>query len=238
MLRDRLLARIAEMGDAVDHQRLAAEVLGISGAPPALARRLVAQALVIEDRQADWHQHGERLCREAPAGPAVYILKDGEDCVLYVGKAIDLRRRLRAHFARRRWRSMPPELSRVVDAEWIRVGSDLEALLREAMLIDELQPVVNVQIAAPELSTRDLPTALVRDVLVVVPSIEEDSAEIIAARVDGPCLIQRTRRNGADLGVHSARFIRFFRRTSLQIRPSTCSGRPEHVEGRNPQSTI
>jgi predicted GIY-YIG superfamily endonuclease len=217
MLRDRLLARIAEMGDAVDHQRLAAEVLGIRGAPPALARRLVAQALVVEDRQADWQRHGERICREAPAGPAVYILRDDEGRALYVGKAIDLRRRLRAHFARRRWRSMPPELSRVVDAEWIRVGSDLEALLREAMLIDELQPVVNVQIAAPELATRDVQTGLVRDVLVVVPSIEEDSAEIVAARVDGPCLIQRTRRNGADLAVHSSRFVKFFKRSASQF---------------------
>jgi predicted GIY-YIG superfamily endonuclease len=218
MLRDRLLARIAEMGDAVDHQRLAAEVLGIRGAPPALARRLVAQALVVEDRQAGWQRHGERICREAPAGPAVYILKDEEGRALYVGKAIDLPRRLRAHFARRRWRSMPPELSRVVDAEWVRVGSDLEALLREAMLIDELRPIVNVQVAAPELSTRDLPSALVRDVLVVVPSVEDDSAEIIAARVDGPCLIQRTRRNGADLAVHSTRLVKFFRRSRSPIR--------------------
>ena len=39
------------MGDAPDHQRLAAEVLGIRGAPPELARRLVAQALVLEDRR-------------------------------------------------------------------------------------------------------------------------------------------------------------------------------------------
>jgi predicted GIY-YIG superfamily endonuclease len=205
------------MGDAVDHQRLAAEVLGIRGAPPALAQRLVAQALVVEDRQTDWQRHGERICREAPAGPAVYILKDEGGRALYVGKAIDLRRRLRAHFARRRWRSMPPELSRVVDTEWICVGSDVEALLREAMLIDELRPIVNVQIAAPELSTRDVPRALVRNVIVVVPSVEEDSAEIIAARVDGPCLIQRTRRNGADLAVHSARLVKFFRSNAFQF---------------------
>ena len=216
MLRDRLLARIAEMGDSVDHQRLATEVLGIRGAPPALAQRLVAQALVVEDRQAEWQQHGKRICRGAPAEPAVYVLKDESGRALYVGKAIDLRRRLRAHFARRRWRSMPPELSRVVDAEWICVGSDLEALLREAVLIDELRPIVNVQIAAPELSTRDVPRALVRNVIVVVPSVEEDSVEIIAARVDGPCLIQRTRRNGADLAVHSARLVKFFRGNAVQ----------------------
>src|SRR5262249_54869054 len=47
LLRDKLLDRLAAMGDAPDHQRLAEEVLGIRGAPPALARRLVEQALVV-----------------------------------------------------------------------------------------------------------------------------------------------------------------------------------------------
>src|SRR4051794_13636302 len=58
MLRDRLLARLADMGNSPDHQRLAAEVLGIRGAPPELARRLVAQALVLEDRRDEWKRIG------------------------------------------------------------------------------------------------------------------------------------------------------------------------------------
>src|SRR5580765_6715108 len=99
MLRDRLLARLAEMGDAPDHQRLAEEVLGIRGAPPELARRLIAQALVVEDRRDAWKRAGERVCAEAPASAGVYVLKDAADCALYVGKAVNLRRRLRAHFA-------------------------------------------------------------------------------------------------------------------------------------------
>src|SRR5258706_15390172 len=102
MLRDKLLARIAEMGAEPDHQRLAAEVLGIRGAPPALAKRLVAQALVLEDRRDAWRLAGGRICRDAPAEPGVYVLKDAEGRALYVGKAVNLRRRLRAHFAERR----------------------------------------------------------------------------------------------------------------------------------------
>src|SRR6202030_1358727 len=99
LLRDRLRARIAEMGDAPDHQRLAADVLGIRGAPPELARRLVAQALVLEDRRDAWRLAGERICRDAPATPGVYVLKDADGRALYVGKPTNLRRRLRAHFA-------------------------------------------------------------------------------------------------------------------------------------------
>jgi hypothetical protein len=210
MLRDRLLARIAEMGDAPDHQRLAEEILGIRNAPPALARRLVAQALVVEDRREVWRAAGGRICASAPPAPGIYILRDADGAALYVGKAINLRRRLRAHFAERRWRTLKAEMSRVVDAEWTEVGSELEALLREASLIGELRPPVNVQIGA-ELDARAIPAALVRDVIVVVPSVELDSAELVAATVDGDWMIQRTRRNGRDLAVHAQRLMRFFR---------------------------
>ena len=79
---------------------------------------------------------------------------------------------------------------------------------REAVLIQELQPPVNVQIGAPDLETREVPPALVRDVLVLVPSVEEDSVELVGARADGGCLLQRTRRNGADLAVHTVRLTK------------------------------
>ncbi len=211
MLRDRLRTRLADMGAAPDHQRLAAEVLGIRGAAPDLARRLVAQALVLEDRRDAWRRAGERICRNAPAAPGVYVLRDSEGRALYVGKAVNLRRRLRAHFAERRWRAIKPAMALAADAEWTEVGSDLEALLREAALIAALQPEANVQIGAPDLDARDVPRALQRDVLVLLRSIEADSVELVAAAVDGRTMIQRTRRSGADLAVHAQRVMRFFR---------------------------
>jgi len=203
---------MAEMGPAPDHQRLAAEILGIRNAPPDLARRLVSQALVVEDRREAWRHAGERICADAPPAPGVYVLRDETGLALYVGKANNLRRRLRAHFAERRWRGVKAALARVANAEWEETGSELEALLREAELIQALDPVVNVQIGPPEVTTRDIPSALVRDVIVIVRSVEPDSAELIAGRADGGWLIQRTRRSGADLAVHAARLIKFFMR--------------------------
>jgi len=226
LLRDKLLARIAEMGDAVDHQRLAAEVLGIRGAPPALAKRLVAQALVLEDRRDVWRRSGERICRDAPAVPGVYVLKDADGRALYVGKAVNLRRRLRAHFAERRWRAIKPELARAAGAEWREVGSELEALLREAALIQELQPPVNVQTSAPALDTRAVPQALVRDVVVILPSVEDDSVELVAACVDGAWMIQRSRRSGADLAVHTTRLWRFFNSALRRLRDPVAPAAP------------
>ena len=47
--------------------------------------------------------------------------------------------------------------------------------------------------------------------VVLVPSVEPDSVEFVAARVDdGAWMIQRTRRSGADLAVHTHRVWRFF----------------------------
>ena len=100
-------------------------------------------------------------------------------------------------------------MARIADAEWREVGSELEALVREAALIDELKPAVNVQIGPPALDTRDMPRALVRDVIVLVPSVDADCVELVAARADGAWMIQRTRRSGADLAVHTQRLMRF-----------------------------
>ena len=210
LIRDRLLARLAEMGGAPDHQRLAAEVLGIRNATPELARRLVAQALVVEDRREAWRRAGEQIAAKAPAAPGVYVLRDESARAVYVGKANNLRRRLRAHFATRRWRGLKAPFARLADAEWQEVGSEVEALLREASLIEELQPAANVQVGAPNLETRAIPATLVRDVIVVVPSVDPESAELVAARADGGWLIARTPRDGSQLKTDAMRLMRFF----------------------------
>ncbi len=211
MLRDRLATRMAAMGEPLDYPRLAADVLGIHGAPPALARRLVAQALVIEDREESWQRAGLRICRAAPTSPGVYVLRDADGRALYVGKAVNVRRRLRSHFAPRRWHSLKPAVARVATAEWREVGSEIEALLLEADLIRQLQPATNVQVGPPALRTRKIPAAIIRDVVAIVPSVEADCAELVAARVDGAVLVQRTSRSGASLDRDAARVCDFFR---------------------------
>jgi hypothetical protein len=102
-------------------------------------------------------------------------------------------------------------MSRAASVEWHEVGSEIEALLREAALIRELRPPVNVQVGQPALAARAIPRALIRDVLLVLPSIEADSVELLSARADGAWMIQRTRKNGADLAGHSGRIMAFFK---------------------------
>jgi predicted GIY-YIG superfamily endonuclease len=209
LLRDRLHARLREMGDAPDYVRLAEEVLAIRNATPPMARRLVDQALVVEDRREGWIRLGERIVATAPESAGVYILRDAAARPLYVGKAINIRRRLRTHFASRRWKAIKSELSRVEDVVWREVGSELEALLLEAQWIRDLAPSVNVQRGEPS-NTRSISSRYVRDVAVLLPSLDADSVELIAARTAGMTMILRTSRDGHQLAVDAERLWTFF----------------------------
>ena len=89
--------------------------------------------------------HKLALAEDLPAGPGVYLMRDVKGEVLYVGKAGNLRRRVRSYFgpggqhSRRIGRALA-QLERV-DHE--STGSEFEALLREGELIRELQPPCN-----------------------------------------------------------------------------------------------
>jgi predicted GIY-YIG superfamily endonuclease len=210
MLRDRLQARLQQMGNSPDYVRIAEDVLKIRNASPALARRLVSQALVIEDRRDAWKKVGARLCAAAPARPGVYVLRSGPTPI-YVGKANDVKRRLRTHFAAKRWQAMPPDFAAVTDAEWIEVGCELEALLREAELIRTLQPRVNTQVGPPSMKTRKVAARLVRDLVVILPSVDAESVALVAARAAGHALVLRARRDESDLPSNVDAIWTFFR---------------------------
>jgi excinuclease ABC subunit C len=83
-----------------------------------------------------------------PTGPGVYEHKDAEGKVLYVGKAKNLRNRVRQYFQKSR--SIDPRidrmLARATDLEIIVTDSEVEALILEANLIKKLKPRYNVSL--------------------------------------------------------------------------------------------
>jgi DNA polymerase-3 subunit epsilon len=89
--------------------------------------------------------YGKRaLARRAPARPGVYLFRDKHDQVLYVGRARDLRARLRSYFRSERQRpSVEAALLALERIEWRVLGSELEAALEELRLIRELNPPAN-----------------------------------------------------------------------------------------------
>jgi excinuclease ABC subunit C len=83
-----------------------------------------------------------------PTRPGVYIMKNAEATIIYVGKAINLRNRVRSYFhADASHDAKTRRLVRdIVDLEWIVVGSELEALILEMNLIKKHRPKYNIRL--------------------------------------------------------------------------------------------
>jgi excinuclease ABC subunit C len=81
-----------------------------------------------------------------PESPGVYLFKDAGGTVLYVGKARNLRSRVRSYFLESRWTDAKTgSLAReIADLETIVVGNEREALALEHNLIKQYQPKFNV----------------------------------------------------------------------------------------------
>src|SRR5205823_5165270 len=82
----------------------------------------------------------------APTAPGVYLFRDAHDQVLYVGRARDLRARLRSYFRTDRQRpAVEAALGALERIEWRVTGSELEAALEELRLLRELRPPANAR---------------------------------------------------------------------------------------------
>lgn len=83
-----------------------------------------------------------------PSKPGCYIMKNAEGTIIYVGKAISLKNRVRSYFhADAGHDAKTRRLVRdIVDIEWIVVGSELEALILEMNLIKKHRPKYNIRL--------------------------------------------------------------------------------------------
>jgi DNA polymerase-3 subunit epsilon len=87
----------------------------------------------------------------APSAPGVYLFRDAHDQVLYVGRARDLRARLRSYFRSDRQRpAVEAALAALERIEWRVCGSELEAALEELRLLRELRPPANARNTRPD----------------------------------------------------------------------------------------
>ena len=86
--------------------------------------------------------------RQVPTKPGVYQFKDGQGIIIYIGKAKNLRNRVRSYFQNNKYHTPKDQalISRIADLEWIVVGTEVEALLTEAVLIKEHRPKYNIDL--------------------------------------------------------------------------------------------
>jgi hypothetical protein len=120
---------------------------------------------------------------DLPESPGVYVMRDSVGKVVYVGKSVHLRDRVKTYFAKRSKRT--DKTLRILDRIWTVevevVGSELEALILEARIIQAMQPEFNKQ---TEVHERDHLSSRTAPFLVLLPSADPDCIEIFCVRSD------------------------------------------------------
>lgn len=90
----------------------------------------------------------EEELKKLPAKPGVYIMRDKHDTIIYVGKAISLKNRVRQYFQSSR--NLMPKIVKMVSKidhfEYIITDSEVEALVLESNLIKEHMPRYNTML--------------------------------------------------------------------------------------------
>ncbi len=92
--------------------------------------------------------HIEEELKKLPDKPGVYLMHDKTDEIIYVGKAVNLKNRVRQYFQKSR--HVTPKIQRMIDRiawfEYIVTDSELEALVLECNLIKEHSPRYNTML--------------------------------------------------------------------------------------------
>ncbi|MGE5484543.1 MAG: excinuclease ABC subunit UvrC [Ignavibacteriales bacterium] len=86
--------------------------------------------------------------KNLPESPGVYLFKDSRGRVIYVGKAISLRNRVRSYFQSSELytRRLTGLLDNIADMEFITTSSEVEALILESNLIKKYKPRYNIKL--------------------------------------------------------------------------------------------
>ena len=81
-----------------------------------------------------------------PAQPGVYLMKDSDGTIIYIGKAKNLRNRVRSYFGRNQGYKTARLVSRIADIEFVVTDSESEAFLLESNLIKRYRPQYNIEL--------------------------------------------------------------------------------------------
>jgi len=100
---------------------------------------------------SDRFKHLRTQIKGLPKVPGVYLLKDGNGVVLYIGKAIVLRERVSSYFQpssdllKTRGPRIADMVGKVIEIDHLECQSDVDAILTEARLIKDIQPPYNTR---------------------------------------------------------------------------------------------
>ncbi len=97
---------------------------------------------------AEANEYLQGILDTLPQKPGCYIYRNADKQVIYVGKAVNLRNRVRSYFhSLPDWDNKTRRLvKQIADIEWVVVGSELEALILELNLIKKHRPFFNIRL--------------------------------------------------------------------------------------------
>jgi len=134
-----------------DAEATAEILLALIGLAQETGASTVAQLVDLSAPRARRLAGKRHLIAGAPTTPGVYLFRDRSEQVLYVGRARDLRARLRSYFRTERQRpAVEAALGALERVEWRVLGSELEAGLEELRLLRELRPPANARSTRPD----------------------------------------------------------------------------------------
>ena len=86
--------------------------------------------------------------KKLPSKPGVYIMKNSNDEIIYVGKAVSLKNRVRQYFQSSKNHSpkVISMVSHIAEFEYIVTDTEMEALILECNLINEHRPKYNIML--------------------------------------------------------------------------------------------
>ena len=82
--------------------------------------------------------------KKLPTSPGVYLHKDSLGEIIYVGKAINLRNRVRQYFRKQDDPKVKALVSNIAEFEYISCATEMEALVLECNLIKKYMPKYNI----------------------------------------------------------------------------------------------
>jgi len=86
--------------------------------------------------------------RQLPDKPGCYLMRDRKGTIIYIGKALSLRRRVQSYFRDSTFHKAPPKLRSLIktiaDLDIVVVRNEAEALLTESNLIKQYRPHYNI----------------------------------------------------------------------------------------------
>ena len=134
-----------------DAQATAEVLLTLIGLAQERGARTVADLSALAATRTRRLLDKRHLAFGAPSRPGVYLFLGRNGQVLYVGRARDLRSRLRSYFRSDRQRpAVEAALTAAEQIEWRVTGSELEAAIEELRLIRDLRPPGNARVSRPE----------------------------------------------------------------------------------------